>query len=44
MSLARRAEAVEQIGAFGLGGEMIHDYIECGSPGLHLNPRLGVRA
>ena len=38
------AEAVEQIGAFRLGGEMIHNDIECGSPGLHLDPCLGVCA
>ncbi|WCA44064.1 hypothetical protein [Actinomyces oris] len=35
---------MEQICSFRLGGKMIHDYIECGSPGLHLNPCLGVRA
>jgi len=38
------AEAVEQIGAFRLGGEMIQDNVECRSPGLHLDPCLGVRA
>ena len=40
----RPAEAVEQIAAFRLGGEMIHDDVERRSPGLHLNPGLGVRA
>ena len=38
------AEAVEQIGAFRLGGEMIQDNVECRSPGLHLDPGLGVCA
>ena len=38
------AEAVEQIGAFRFAGEMIHDDVERRSPGLHLNPCLGVRA
>lgn len=40
----RPAEAVEQIGAFRLGGEMIQDNVERRSPGLHLNPCLGVCA
>ena len=38
------AEAVEQIGAFRLAGEMIHNDVERCSPGLHLNPCLGVCA
>ena len=38
------AEAVEQIGAFRLAGEMIHNDVERRSPGLHLNPGLGVCA
>ena len=38
------AEAVEQIGAFRLGGEMIQDNVERRSPGLHLDPGLGVCA
>ncbi|WP_448752198.1 hypothetical protein [Actinomyces naeslundii] len=38
------AEAVEQIGAFRLAREMIHNDVERRSPGLHLNPCLGVRA
>ena len=40
----RSAESVEQIAAFRLGGEMIHDDVECRSPGLHLDPGLGVCA
>lgn len=35
---------MEQICSFRLGGKMIQDDVECGSPGLHLNPGLGVRA
>ena len=35
---------MEQIGAFRLCGEMIQDNVECRSPGLHLDPCLGVRA
>ena len=40
----RSAESVEQIGSFRLGGEMIQDNVECRSPGLHLDPGLGVCA
>ena len=35
---------MEQVGAFRLGGEMIQDNVERRSPGLHLDPGLGVCA
>ena len=35
---------MEQICSFRLCGKMIQDNVECRSPGLHLDPCLGVRA
>jgi len=37
-------QTMEQICSFRLCGEMIQDNVECRSPGLHLDPCLGVRA